>query len=87
MNKVEATTLESLVSSQPWNKKMQILQVIEGWNQQQTAEKYGTTQRQVWAWNNGLNTPQRNSRKAIAAAHGLDLTEIFPAEMLKPGEI
>lgn len=87
MKPVQATTLDSLVRNQPWNKKMQVLQVIEGWNQQQTAEKYGTTQRQVWAWNNGLNTPQRNSRKAVAAAHGLSLTEIFPAEMLKPGEI
>jgi S-formylglutathione hydrolase FrmB len=87
MEKVQETTLDGIVNNQPWNKKMQILQVIEGWNQQKTAEMYGSTQRQVWAWNNGLNTPQRNSRKSIAAAHKVALTEIFPAEMLKPGEV
>ncbi len=71
----------------PWFKKLQMLQILEGWNQYEAAEKYGTYQKTLWNWNNGLCIPQRNSRKAIALAHGLDVTDIFPLDILKPGEL
>ena len=71
----------------PWYKKMLVLRTIEGWTQEEAANKYQCSGRQVWLWNTGKVLPQRNSRKAIAAAHGLELTDIFPAEMLKPGEV
>ncbi|MHB1167278.1 MAG: helix-turn-helix transcriptional regulator [Carboxydocellales bacterium] len=72
----------------PWYKKMQALQLLAGWkNQHETAEKYGTTQRQIWLWNSGKCIPQQASRRAIARAHGLAVTDIFPLEMLKPDEV
>lgn len=86
-----ATQFESKIlerfSVLPWHSKLKVLQAIEGWTQEQAAEKYGCGGKQIWAWNHGLHYPQRNNRKAIAAAHGLKVTDIFPAEMLKPGEI
>lgn len=76
-----------LFEESPWHIKLQILQVLAGWNQDRAAEEYGTNQKQVWAWNHGLNIPRRNSRKAIAEAHGVSVNDIFPSEILKPEEI
>ena len=88
MDKQSQTKINAIFYNAPWYKKIQVLQMLAGWkNQHETADKYGTTQRQVWLWNSGKCIPQQASRKAIARAHGVTITDIFPLEMLKPDEI
>lgn len=88
MDVKDSTKIAAIFDNVPWYKKIQVLQLLAGWkDQRETADKYGTTQRQVWLWNNGKCIPQRNKRKAIAKAHGLEVTDIFPLEILKPEEI
>jgi hypothetical protein len=87
MSDTKNSKLLALFDTLPWYKKLRVLQIIADWDQSKAAENYCTTQKQVWAWNQGINIPQRKSRQAIASAHGLQVTDIFPVDMLKPDEV
>ena len=81
------TKITAIVEALPWYKKLRILQLIEDWDLREAAQRYGSNPKNVWAWNEGRNLPQRKSRRAIAAAHQLAVTDIFPVDVLKPDEI
>lgn len=61
----------------PWNVKMVISRTLAGLNQQEAADKIGTTQKMVWAWETGRNIPRESSRKRIAKAYGVNYEELF----------
>jgi transcriptional regulator with XRE-family HTH domain len=61
----------------PWNLKLQVLRIEKGWGQREAADRCGTTQKQYWAWEKGLSYPTLNNRKAICAAYGVNMNEIF----------
>lgn len=87
MSNTEKGSISLKFSKLPWYRKLKALQAMEGWNQSEAGEHYGVHDRQVYVWNKGVCLPQRNNRRAIAKAHGLEVSDIFPAEVLKPGEI
>ena len=60
-----------------WNKKIEVLRTIKGWNQIEAAKKCFTNQKVYWTWESGQAYPRKNSRKAIAIAFGIDECEIF----------
>ena len=45
----------TIIEQAGWNKKMVIARIMAGLNQQEAAEKIGTTQAMVWAWEKGRN--------------------------------
>jgi transcriptional regulator with XRE-family HTH domain len=69
--------LTELVAKAPWNKKIAILQALNGWTQEEAAAKCGTTQKVYWLWLQAACYPRPNSRRAIAAAFGIPEPEIF----------
>ena len=71
----------TMIEQAGWNKKMVIARIMAGLNQQEAAEKIGTSQAMVWAWEKGRNTPRVRSRKAIARAYGVDYKELFAGLM------
>ncbi len=73
-------SIQERLMSLPWNKKIEVLQVIEGLNQNEAAEKCGTGQKVYWNWINGKSYPRKNSQKAIAAAFGVTVNDIFGAD-------
>lgn len=87
MTESNRNKIAELVEALPWYKKLRILQLMAGWDVHETARRYGSHPKNVWAWNEGKNLPQRRSRKAIANAHDLNITDIFPLDVLKPDEI
>lgn len=48
-----------------------ILRAKHGWTQQMLAEKLGTTQRTIAAWESGESTPRKTMRVRIAQVFGL----------------
>lgn len=79
--------LADIIQALPWNKKIEVLQVIKGWTQEEAAKHYGSDPRTVGLWISGKSFPRKMSRKAISRAHNnIPLTEIFPAEILAPDE-
>ena len=48
-----------------------ILRAKHGWTQQMLAEKLGTTQRTIAAWESGVSCPRKTMRVRIAQAFGL----------------
>ena len=48
-----------------------ILRAKHGWTQQMLAEKLGTTQRTIAAWESGVSSPRKTMRVLIAQAFGL----------------
>ena len=48
-----------------------ILRAKNGWTQQTLAEKLGTTQRTIAAWESGVSSPRKTMRVRIAQAFGL----------------
>jgi transcriptional regulator with XRE-family HTH domain len=71
--------LATIVKSQPWHKKIEILRVIKGWSQTEAADRCLTHQKVYWLWEKGKRYPRLASRKAIADAYGLKLEDIFSA--------
>ena len=65
------------VERAPWNIKMVISRIIAGLDQQEAADKIGTSQKMVWAWETGKNIPRESSRKAIARAYNVNYKELF----------
>jgi transcriptional regulator with XRE-family HTH domain len=70
-------SLLELVTQAKWNKKIAVLQALNGWTQEETATKCGTTQKVYWLWLQAACYPRSNSRRAIAAAFGVPEKEIF----------
>ena len=48
-----------------------ILRAKNGWTQQMLAEKLGTTQRTIAAWESGVSSPRKTMRDRIAQAFDL----------------
>lgn len=69
--------IKNTIEKMPWNKKMVISRTLAELTQKQAAEKIGTTQKMVWAWETGKITPRESSRKAIARAYGVNYEELF----------
>jgi transcriptional regulator with XRE-family HTH domain len=69
--------ITEMVAKASWNKKIELLQVLNGLTQEEAAEKCGTTQKVFWLWTKGASYPRPNSRRAIAMAFGIPETEIF----------
>lgn len=69
--------LTELVAKANWNKKLAVLQALNGWTQDEAAEKCGTTQKVYWLWLQAACYPRPNSRRAIASAFGVPEHEIF----------
>lgn len=63
-----------------WNKKLEVLRIIKGWNQDIAAEKCFTGQKTFWTWENGQAYPRKNNRRAIAQAFKISEYEIFGEE-------
>ena len=60
-----------------WNKKLEVLRTMKGWNQEEAAEKCFTGQKGYWRWEKGVVYPRKNSRRAISQAFGVSEEEIF----------
>jgi len=60
-----------------WRRKIAILRQMFGLNQQEFADKVGTTQKNVALWETGNTSPRGMSRKAICRALEATETEIF----------
>lgn len=72
--------LEKIVNSQPWYKRIEIMRIIKGWNQTEAADRCLTHQKVYWNWENGKKYPRLASRKAIADAYGLKISDIFSSQ-------
>lgn len=70
-------TIQKIIHSVTWYKKIEILRVINGWTQDEAANGCGTTRKVYWLWENGKSYPRLNSRRAIARAFGVAVNEIF----------
>lgn len=71
--------VENIFTKLAWYKKIQVLRVIEGWNQVEAASRCLTHQKVYWLWEKGRKYPRLASRKAIADAYGLKIEDIFSA--------
>ena len=69
--------MEELFINLSWNKKLEVLRIMKGWSQREAAEACGTNQKGYWNWENGLRTPNNDSKKNIAKAFGIHVNEIF----------
>lgn len=70
-------TMNALIDSLRWNKKIEMLRIVKGWNQDEASIQCGTTKKNYWLWESGNSYPRLNSRKAISAAFGIPVNEIF----------
>ena len=69
--------MDDILAGLPWNKIIEVLRTIKGWNQEEAAEKCFTVQKAFWSWEKGQVYPRKNSRRAIAQAFGVKESEIF----------
>lgn len=60
-----------------------ILRAKNGWTQQMLAEKLGTTQRTIAAWESGVSSPRKTMRVRIAQA--FDLPDNYFLERVEGG--
>ena len=60
-----------------------ILRAKNGWTQQMLAEKLGTTQRTIAAWESGVSSPRKTMRVRIAQA--FDLSDNYFLERAEGG--
>ena len=60
-----------------------ILRAKNGWTQQMLAEKLGTTQRTIAAWESGVSSPRKTMRVRIAQA--FDLPDNYVLERAEGG--
>lgn len=60
-----------------WSKKITVLRTMMGLNQQELADKVGTTQRVVYLWESGRANPRGTSKKAICNALEITEAELF----------
>ena len=60
-----------------------ILRAKNGWTQQMLAEKLGTTQRTIAAWESGVSSPRKTMRVRIA--HAFDLPDNYFLERAEGG--
>ncbi|MDP4144128.1 MAG: helix-turn-helix transcriptional regulator [Bacillota bacterium] len=60
-----------------WNKKIEVLRVLNNLTQEEAAAKCNTTQKVFWSWENGKRYPRENSRLAIAKAFNVKAEDIF----------
>lgn len=60
-----------------------ILRAKNGWTQQMLAEKLGTTQRTIAAWESGVSSPRKTMRVRIAQA--FDLPDNYFLERAEEG--
>jgi transcriptional regulator with XRE-family HTH domain len=75
--------ISELISSLPWYKKLEILRVIHGWSQEETAKKCGTIRKNYWLWETGQTMPRYNSKRAIAIAFKVTIIEIFDVSKIR----
>jgi putative transcriptional regulator len=73
----ERVSIKNAVDKLTWNKKMLIARTLAGLTQKGAAEKIGTTQKMVWAWETGRITPREASRKRIAKVYNVNYEELF----------
>jgi DNA-binding XRE family transcriptional regulator len=69
--------MSELFQKLSWNKKIEVLRTMNGWNQEEAAEKCYTGQKTYWGWEKGCYYPRKNNRRAIASAFGISEEEIF----------
>lgn len=69
--------LKNEVEKAPWNIKLIIARMLLSLTQKEAADKIGTSQKMVWAWETGKTIPQERSRKAIARAYSVNYEELF----------
>lgn len=72
--------LIKIFSELPWYKKIKILRIVNDWEQDEAAEKCGTSKRIYWNWENGVCMPIKNNRRYIAKAFGVPEEDIFSKE-------
>lgn len=72
--------MSELFRNLSWNKKIEVIRTMKGWNQEEAAEKCFTGQKTYWGWEKGNNYPRKNSRRAIAQAFEVSEEEIFEKE-------
>lgn len=70
----------NMIEELPWYKKMKILRTLKSWSQVEAAENCCTNSKAYWLWESGKTYPRKNSQKAIAAAFGVPLKEIFDSK-------
>ena len=70
-------TIAEYVNKLPWNKKMVVLRISNGWTQEEAAERCNTHAKIYWLWENAKNNPRKNSKIAISKAFGVSVNEIF----------
>ncbi len=61
-----------------WNKKIEVLRVINNWTQEEAAKECNTNQKMYWNWEKGKNYPRKNSQISIASAFKVKVEDIFP---------
>lgn len=69
--------IEIIFKKLPWNKRIEVLRVVKGWNQKEAAERCITNQKVYWLWERGKCYPRLISKKAIARAYGVNVEDIF----------
>lgn len=66
------------ISFLPWNKKLEVLRIVNNWTQEDAAKKCNTNQKVYWSWENGKNYPRKRSQEVIARAFKVKIQDIFP---------
>lgn len=70
--------VQSLINGLSWNKKLEVLRVVNNWTQEEAATRCNTTQKMYWSWEKGRNYPRRYNQKLIAKAYKVKIKDIFP---------
>jgi len=71
----------------PWYTKMKLLRTKAGLSQEAISERLKVQQRNYWAWEKGLHTPNEQNQEKIAAVLGEDRAAIFgPIKTREPLE-
>jgi DNA-binding XRE family transcriptional regulator len=70
--------MSKLLNSVTWNKKMELLRIVNNWTQEEAAKKCNTNQKMYWSWEKGKNYPRKRSQILIAGAFDVKVNDIFP---------
>lgn len=70
--------IQNKLNDLPWNKKIEVLRIVNNWTQGEAAEKCNTNQKMYWSWEKGKNYPRKRSQATIAKAFKVKIEDIFP---------
>lgn len=70
-------TIQDRFNKTAWNTRIITLRIMMGLNQQQLADRIGTTRKNIYLWEQGKTEPRNVSKRAICNALESTEQEIF----------